>query len=59
MDTKVTIPVKATMQKQPDGSYKMVNAEYVTVEADVIARFLVIAFRISPEKAKAQGDICT
>ena len=46
MGDMITIPVSATMQKQPDGSFKMVDAEYRTVEADVIARFLMERFGV-------------
>lgn len=38
------IPVTATMQKQPDGTYKMINAEYEDIPADLIAQKLITAF---------------
>ena len=41
MSNNITIPVRATMRRQPDGSYKMCEAERVTVDADVVARFIL------------------
>lgn len=52
-DEPITIPVAATMQKQPDGSYKMVKAEYITTTADAVARFLLERFHIPFEEAGA------
>lgn len=50
-DNMITLPVVATMRLQPDGSFKMVEAEYITVSADVVARFLLDRFHVSAEKA--------
>ena len=44
MDKTMRIPVEATMSRQPDGSYKMVQAEYADISADDFAKFLLKAF---------------
>jgi len=43
-DTTCTIPVRATMSRQPDGTYAMTNAVYADIPADYIARMLIEAF---------------
>jgi hypothetical protein len=53
MNNMITLPVQARMVKQPDGSYKMTEAQYITVEADAVARFLLAAFDV-PVKAVQQ-----
>ena len=43
----ITIPVQALMTRQPDGTYKIAKAEYVTVAADILARFFMGVFGLS------------
>ena len=44
-DNHIRIPVSARMRKQPDGSFEMIDAEYVDTTADVVARFIINAFK--------------
>ena len=46
MNTTITIPVQATMSRQPDGSWRMVDAECVDVAAETVARFFLDVFHI-------------
>jgi len=46
MTDTISIPVTATMAKQPDGTYKMIEAEYVDIDVAVFVRFLAGAFGI-------------
>lgn len=48
----ITIPVKATMSKQPDGSFKMTAAEYATVPVDVVAALIAEKFGLTPQKER-------
>lgn len=38
------IPVSATMSRQTDGTYRMVDAVYKEIPADCIAQFIIRAF---------------
>jgi len=39
-----SIPVKATMRRQPDGTYSMADAVYKEIPVDYIAELLVRTF---------------
>lgn len=47
-DDMLTIPVQATMRRQEDGSYKMVDAEYAEISARDFAAFLIRGFGLEP-----------
>ena len=53
---KIRLPVQAVMSRQPDGTYKIAEAERVTVEADIIARWLLAAFDVI-ERAELCGHL--
>jgi hypothetical protein len=46
-DNTITIPVQATMSRQVDGSWCMVDAKCVSVASDTVAQFFLEAFNIS------------
>lgn len=54
-DSTITMPVKACMVKQPDGTFKMEQAEYLTTEAGLVAQWLLAAFGVPAEK-KQTGE---
>lgn len=53
----ITIPVEATMRKQPDGSWKMVEANYVTVDASLVAAFIARKFGLSVNPAHVDDEM--
>jgi len=46
MADDIIIPVQATMRRQPDGSYKMVEPEYIIASAATVARYLMDALHV-------------
>ena len=47
------VPVAATMRRNADGSYSMINAEWADITPEQFARFLIMKFGITPwEKVK-------
>lgn len=50
----IRIPVKARMEQQPDGSYRMVAAEYQEVSLDSVARLFWKAY--CSERANKKGE---
>lgn len=54
--TTITIPVSATMRKQPDGSFKMVNAEYATLDVAEVAFFIANKLGI-PLSQRKMNDV--
>jgi hypothetical protein len=49
-DAVITLPVQAVMSKQPDGSYKMISSECVTVQTDAVARWLLSAMHVPDQE---------
>jgi len=47
IDTTITLPVWASMQRQADGSYLMIDAEHVDTDADFVAQLIAHSFNIS------------
>lgn len=52
-DTTIAIPVTGRMVLQQDGTWKMVDATYITASTDAFVRWLLAAFHIPT----TQGDI--
>jgi len=50
MTDTITIPVSAVMVKQPDGSYKISNAEYAEITPETIAYLFASAFNMRDGK---------
>ena len=44
MSDTIKIPVQALMRRQPDGTYKMAEAEYAEVSTAYIAKWLADRF---------------
>lgn len=52
-NSPMRVPVAATMRRNADGSYSMINAEWAEITPEQFARFLIMKFGITPwEKVK-------
>jgi len=50
MNELISIPVTATIKKQPDGSFKMTSAEFMEVDPAAFVEFLAGAFGLREVK---------
>lgn len=52
----ITIPVRATMHRQPDGSFRMIDADYAITSTDTLARFLASILAPLAERSVKEGE---
>lgn len=52
----IRIPIRARMEQQPDGSYRMAAAEYAELPLDAVARVFYQAYRADQQKNR-KGEL--
>jgi len=53
----ITLPVKATMRRQVDGKFEMVNAEYMTVDVAVVAGYIAERTGLTVDDENERHDL--